>query len=382
MQSEKKAAIAAALLATFFTSPLSALAGESHSITELLSTAKSKIPHLLSDKKEDVRDLLSLVKGRHDRHHRYHRNDVCRQDFDADSLDVSSLSFENEFLIPGLTPGWSIMEGPVWKDGGLYMSHIGIKYFPELEEPSQPEMNNPSDLVLWKDGVLSTVEQRYGSNGLTLDMRGNLVAARHFDGSITEYESGAVLANSYDGARFNSPNDLIIGKRGDVYMTDPDWQANEVVQPQAAERAYHVDRSGNVTAISDGVNIEKPNGVYLSRNEKTLFVGGANGLFTFDVKRNGSVDVDSIEQVLVDTIPGTDGMTRDCAGNLWITSGNAVHVASFKGHKVKHLGQIPLSRVTNLAFGGEDGRTLYATVMGPETVGLYSVQVSIPGMPY
>ena len=88
MQSEKKAAIAAALLATFFTCPLSALADERSTITELLSTVKSKTPHLLTDKKE----------GRHDRHHRYHRTDVCRQDFDADSLDVSSLSFENEFL--------------------------------------------------------------------------------------------------------------------------------------------------------------------------------------------------------------------------------------------------------------------------------------------
>ena len=99
MQSEKKAAITAALLATFFTSPLSALAGESHSITETLSTAKSKIPLLLSEKKKDVLDLLSLVKGRHERHHRYHRNDVCRQDFDEDSLDVSSLSFESRLII-------------------------------------------------------------------------------------------------------------------------------------------------------------------------------------------------------------------------------------------------------------------------------------------
>lgn len=310
-------------------------------------------------------------------------DDVCKQAYNANALNPSALVFKQEFKIQGITPNWSILEGPVWKDGALYMNHIGIKYFAELENPWQSQLNNPSDLIKYENGKITTMAARYGANGMALDTNNQLITARHLDGSITAFDSKKILAAQYNGARFNAPNDLIISKAGIIYFTDPNWQASEPTRPQAAERAYVVDKQGGITAITDGVNIEKPNGIYLSKNERTLFIGGANGLFSLKINANGSVDTDSLQPQLPGIIPHTDGLSRDCAGNLWITSNGAVHVAKVTGtnNTLSYVGSAALPLVTNLAFGSPDGKTLFATVMG-EQVSLWSTRVDIPGMPY
>lgn len=291
---------------------------------------------------------------------------LCQQDVPA-TLDVSSLQFEKILEIEPLTPGFAILEGPLWVNDALLMSHIG---------GAVGDAPNPADLVALRDGKLELIEAGYGSNGLALDPTGSVVAARHADGTITRVTNGAVIAGSFNGSRFNSPNDLVISHTGDVYFSDPDWQAPKP-HPQTAERTYHVSAAGEVTSFGEGV-ISKPNGVKLSLDQRTLYVGGANGLFRFKRKSDGGV-IDKAQPVHAEHIPsGVDGMGMDCAGNLFVTADGKIHVLTANSDEL--ITSLDLPGVTNVAFGGKDGTAIYATTLG-EKPQVWIAESNIPGLP-
>lgn len=293
-------------------------------------------------------------------------NTLCQQE-ESYRLDVESLQFEKVLEIEPLTPGFAILEGPLWVGEGLIMSHIG---------GSVGDDPNPADLVILRDGKIEVIAAGYGSNGMALDPTGAVVAARHIDGTVARVGDGVVLAGSFKDNRFNSPNDVVIAPTGDVYFSDPDWQAPKP-HPQAAERAYHVSPSGKITPF--GAGITKPNGVMLSLDHQTLYVGGTNGLYRFELNDNGEV-IDKAKPVQAELIPsGVDGMTVDCAGNLYVTADGKVHVLAANSDEPITAFDIP--GVTNLAFGGKDGTTLYATTLG-ERPQLWSAQSNIPGLPF
>jgi gluconolactonase len=283
------------------------------------------------------------------------------------SLHHQRITFEKVLEVQPITPGFAILEGPLWVDGALLMSHIGA---------STNSKASISDLVALRDGKLEVVKAGYGSNGLALDPSGAVVAGRHADGSITRLTDGAVLAKGYKGKRFNSPNDLVFSKNDDLYFTDPDWQAPKP-RPQAAERAYHVSPSGKTTPFGNG--IEKPNGVMLSLNQRVLYLGGINGLYRFKLKDTGEV-IDKPERVQAQAIPGgVDGLTMDCAGNLFVTAGGKIHVLAAGSDEPLTSYEVP--GVTNVAFGGKDGTVIYATTLG-EKPQVWSAKSNIPGLPF
>lgn len=288
----------------------------------------------------------------------------CPKGFST-KINAANIEFKKVLEIDPLTPEFGILEGPVWVDGGLMMSNIGVAV------DTNP---NPADLVLLKGGQFSVVKQAYGGNGMTFDAAGNVIIARHLDGTITNLTTGQILASSYNGARFNSPNDVVVSSLGDIYFTDPDWQA-PAVRPQAAERVYHVDKAGVVTPF--GSVITKPNGVMLSLDEKTLYVGGTNGLYKFAVNEDGSV-VDAVNPVVI-IKSGVDGMSKDCAGNLYVTTDDKVLILSTKREVL--IGGYSVPGVTNVAFGGKDGKTLFATTLGARPQ-VFSAKVTIPGFPF
>lgn len=291
---------------------------------------------------------------------------LCQQEAPY-TLEVEGLQFEKVLEIEPLTPGFAILEGPLWVGDALLMSHIG---------GSVGDAPNPADLVVLRDGKLEVVKAGYGSNGMAIDPTGAVVAARHADGTVTRVADGTVLAGSFKDSRFNSPNDVVISPSGDVYFSDPNWQAPKP-HPQAAGRAYHVSPSGKITPYGGGIT--KPNGVMLSLDQKTLYVGGTNGLFRFELKSNGEV-IDKAKSVHAELIPsGVDGMTVDCAGNLYVTADGKVHVLAANSDEPITSFDIP--GVTNLAFGGKDGTTLYATTLG-EKPQLWAAQSNIPGLPF
>lgn len=282
-------------------------------------------------------------------------------------LQTDKIVFTKVLEIDPLTPGFAILEGPVWVGDRLFMSHIG---------GSVDDRPNTANLVSLREGKLELVREGYGSNGLALDQTGAVVAARHSDGSITRIKDGKVIAQGYQNNRFNSPNDLVFSKQGHLYFTDPDWQAPKP-RPQSAERAYHRAPSGKLTAF--GATIEKPNGVTLSLDQRRLYLGGTNGLYRFSVSGNGQV-VDKAERVQPEIITGgVDGMSLDCAGNLFVTADGKIHVLAAETDKL--LATYELPGVTNIAFGGEDGTTIYATTLG-ERPQVWKAQSVIPGLPF
>jgi gluconolactonase len=284
------------------------------------------------------------------------------------TLDFAAINFQQVAVVEPITSGFAILEGPVWYDGALRMSHIG-----GASSDGSPSV---SDLVEWRDGQISVVESDYGSNGLMLDGNGELLAARQKDGTVTRVATGEILAGNYNGARFNSPNDLIVSNLGDIYFSDPDWQSPNP-NPQDAERVYHINTDGNVTAF--GSQITKPNGVMLSFDEAFLYVGGTNGLYKFNVNADGSIVGDGTRIQAGRIYSGVDGMSKDCAGNIYVVAQNTVFILEAETDNV--LASYYLDGVTNVAFGGADGKAIFATTLGSQPK-LHSATVNIPGFPF
>ncbi|MBX2857394.1 MAG: SMP-30/gluconolactonase/LRE family protein [Cellvibrionaceae bacterium] len=280
--------------------------------------------------------------------------------------DLSKIKFTKVLELKPLTPGFAVLEGPVWMGDSLWMSHIGM---PSDKNP------NPADIIAYRDGKVSTVKKGYGANGLSFNAGGELVAARHLDGTITRVDDGKVLAAKYAKKRFNSPNDLVISAAGDIYFSDPDWQNPQ--PSQAKQLMYHVSTSGKITGF--GSVMEKPNGVMLSKDETSLYTGGVNGMFKYALKPDGSV-IDKPQPVAKAAIPeGVDGMSRDCAGNLYVTAADKLHILAAYSDKV--LASYPIPKATNVAFGGKNLSTIYVTTLG-EKPSLWQANSAIPGLPY
>jgi gluconolactonase len=293
-----------------------------------------------------------------------------------------------------------ILEGPVWLGDSLYLSEInngpanggfpggGMMALPTMAVPtSTVPASNPAPparlLKVSAAGVVSVVLEDSGTAGLAISPDGSLVGCNHKTGAITRFDlAGAPavdLVASYDGVRFNSPNDLAFGADGSLYFTDPDYQAPSPT-PQSATRAYRV-APGTTTAepIVEGRN--QPNGVSFAPDYKTLYLSGTDGVVAYPVMVDGTVG--AALPFASDTVRSSDGMVVDCAGNLYTTSNQVVTVVNSAGAEVARVSVPGVQSVTNVAFGGEDGLTLYITTLGTGTqVGLFKVVSSIPGMPY
>jgi gluconolactonase len=248
-------------------------------------------------------------------------------------------------------------EGPAFgPDGCVYFSDIGnriMKYDPATGKTT--EYRNPSGRA----------------NGLDFDPDGRLVAAEgankggnrrvtrtEKDGKIT------VLADSWKGKKLNSPNDLTVDTKGSVYFTDPRYVGDEPREIDT-ESVYRIDPDGTLTQII--TDVEKPNGILLSPDMKTLYVAESNPkgkqqLLAFPLKEDGSVGE---KKVLYDfgKDRGIDGMVVDAKGNIYGAAGDGkkggVYIFSPDG---KQLDFIPTPETpTNCVFGGKDRKTLYVT---------------------
>lgn len=270
------------------------------------------------------------------------------------------------------------VEGPVWIGDALYVSEMSyMSYDQTNQNVKQSRVLKVSD-----SGAVTIQIADSGSNGLAVGADGNIVAAVHKDGSITKYDlaTGAPtpIVTQYMNARFNSPNDLAIRSTGDIYFSDPNFQAPNS-PPQSATRVYRVAPGGVVTPIVD--SFSNPNGVTLSLDENTLYVAAGQGR-RYAINTDGSVGAGQN----FDPVSGADGMVVDCAGNLYVTraSTQSVFVYTPTGSPIGQI-DIPssegLQAVTNVAFGGPDHKTLFITGLG-NGKGLFRLTLDIPGRPY
>ena len=299
----------------------------------------------------------------------------------AELFDASALEFVKVAQTPAITPGFAVLEGGLCLNNTLIMSHIG----------SSNGVDAPrSDLVyLSVDNTIETYQKNLGTNGLTINAQGDVLAAMHSGiglgrVSMLHFASmtggnvsnglplGAIeqkaLAVEFDAKPFNSPNDVVVASNGVVYFSDPSWQAPNPA-PQLKERAYYkID--GVIRGF--GAEVERPNGLMLSRDEDVLYLGGKNGLFKYSLDSKGRVSGPG--QSLFE-LTSVDGMSRDCLGNIYITDTKQLTVINAKD---EILAQYPIPGATNVAFCGG---FIYVTAMGANP-SVYRSATPVPGLPF
>jgi gluconolactonase len=267
--------------------------------------------------------------------------------------------------------GFGFTEGAVWVD------ELGVLLFSDMNMGGGNTMGPPSQIRrLTPPASFDVLQPMSGSNGLALFAPTTLLAATHDTRSLSFFDArtGARtnIAITYQDKRFNSPNDIAIRDDGWVYFSDPNWQLGTRTS-ELKTALYRVQLTATTSTASAQLieELTQPNGVALSPDQKTLYVGSSgNDIFKYDVAADGSVS----NKTSFAKPGGSDGLTVDCAGNLYVTSG-AVEVFAPDGTK---LGEISVPNPSNVAFGGANAKTLYITAGDS----LYAIELNVPGFPY
>ncbi|WP_373989434.1 SMP-30/gluconolactonase/LRE family protein [Duganella sp. BuS-21] len=261
-----------------------------------------------------------------------------------------------------------LYEGPVWIKDALYFSDFTFG-------PGFPSRIRKLDA----DGKVSTVIEDSGSNGLATDGKGNLIAATHKYKSVSRYTldgKRSDVVKQYEGNVFNSPNDMALAADGTLYFSDPAFQRDAAPGGQDKTRVYRVATDGKVTVVDD--TLKNPNGVSLSPKGDVLYVNGMVG--EHGVLRSYAI-VNGVPQqgkTLVDKLGIPDGMAVDCHGNIYVTEHADQRLSVFTpaGQKIATI-KVD-ANVTNAAFGGADGKTLYITGAGA----VWQLKLAVTGSPY
>jgi gluconolactonase len=266
---------------------------------------------------------------------------------DGAGVDVSvpnSEPFAKTAKLEVIATGFGLAEGPVWYQNQLLVSDI------------------PANTVFAFSSTNQTVFQRTvfqkpsgNANGHRLDAQGRLLQAEH-GRQVTRLESDGtrtVLASKFDGKRLNSPNDLVVHGNGSIYFSDPTWGLGDPSQSELGFTGIYRITNGTVTLLNK--TLEQPNGLAFSRDQKTLYVSDAtNTIRAFPVLANGDLGAPR------DFAKGNDGLVLDAQGRVWAANGG-VSVYGSDGKLISSIARPGSKDVTNLAFGGADGKTLFVT---------------------
>ena len=238
--------------------------------------------------------------------------------------------------------------------------------------------DQPNNRILkWSvEGKLSTFKEPAGrANGMYFDAKGNLIACADEKTalwSIAPDGKETVLLSEFEGKKLCGPNDVWVAPDGGMYLTDPFYARSwwdYKTRPQDMEAVYYLspDRKTFKRVITD---YQKPNGIIGTPNGKTLFVADiqARKTYGYDIQPDGSLTNKRLAAA-----SGSDGMTIDAEGNLYLSSGRGVAVFD---KDAKSLGSIPVPEMpANVCFGGKDKKTLFICAR----TGFYSVRMKFPG---
>lgn len=287
---------------------------------------------------------------------------------------------------PQLAATLTFTEGPtVAADGSVYFT----------------EIVNQRIMKLGTDGKLTVFRENSNvANGMLFDPEGRLVVC---EGATfqrpgvkvsgiprvtrTDMKTGQIetLADNFEGKPLTGPNDVTIDSKGRLYFTELNGAA-----------VYRIDAPGKIVRILSAPNVQSPNGIQISPDDRILYLieanqaqGGARLIRAYDLQADGSV---TNMRVHFDFSPGrsADGMSIDMEGNLWASAGLnhlrgtsetldtkcGIHVISPQGKRIKFI-PIVEDTITNNAFGGPDMKTLYITA----GKNLYQVRTDIAGLP-
>lgn len=287
---------------------------------------------------------------------------IVREDPRLDALVPADAQIEV------LASGFRWSEGPVWirEEGCLLFSDIpNNSIFRWKEGEGLSLFMKPSGYT----GVVDYAPEP-GSNGLTLDPQGRLVAMEHGDRRVSRLERDGgkkTLADSYRGKRLNSPNDGVYNSRGDLYFTDPPYGLPGRWDDPRRELdfcgVFRLSAGGELTLLTD--KMSRPNGLAFSPDERTLYVANSDPdhavWMSFPVLPDGTLGSGEVfadvTQMVRDGYPGLpDGFKLDAQGHLFATAPGGVHVYAPDGTR---LGRLDTGgRTANCAWG-EDGSTLF-----------------------
>jgi gluconolactonase len=301
--------------------------------------------------------------------------------------------------------GFGLTEGPVWvpegNSGYLLFSDLvsnviykwsppkgDVSVFLDKAGYSGTDFNNAGTQT--KRGRMAVI--MIGPNGITRDPQGRVVFCASPDGTIVRLEkdgSRTILADKFEGKRFNGPNDLAVRSDGAVYFTDSDFGLRGSSKSPQKEMSFNgvwLVKDGKTTLVIDDKTLGGfPNGITLSPDEKYLYLTSSfTKMMRYELKPDGTIGAGKVFFEGGEGI--VDGMKTDRKGNLYSTGGAGpgnIRVSSPEG---KQLGVIHLPVVlkeprqqicaTNVAFGDADGKGLYITAC----TDLYRIRVNVPGV--
>jgi gluconolactonase len=268
-----------------------------------------------------------------------------------------------------------------WAEGPVWFGDLGCLVFSDI--PNQR-------MLRWVDGGgVSTFRTPSNfANGNTRDRQGRLISCEHGGRRVTRTEidgSITVLADSFQGKRLNSPNDVVVKSDGSIWFTDPtygiksNYEGYRADPEQPTRNVYRLDpATGELNALV--TDFGQPNGLAFSPDENILYVADSSSshdvtaprhIRAFDVVDGRRLVNDRVFCTLDIGLP--DGFRLDVGGNLWTSAGDGVHCFSPQGAL---LGKIMVPQtVANLTFGGPRGNRLFITA----TRSLYAVYTATNG---
>ena len=269
-----------------------------------------------------------------------------------------------------LASGMKFTEGPVW--------------LPKQKKLVFSDIPN-SKLMQWSDADgLSVYRDSEQANGNILDLQGRIISCQHKARNIIRLEtdgSATVLADQFDGKRFNSPNDVAVRSDGTLWFTDPPWGLTGPHEIPG-HWVYKLDpKSGKVDVVLK--SLAMPNGIVFSPDEKRIYIADTGGhkrhpdpkfhklsatIQCHDIEKGGKLGKKRFQ---IDA--GSDGMAVDVNGNLYTTHRGKVHIYDADGHELEQI-DVP-EGPANVCFGGDDFKTLFITAR----TSLYSVRVKVAG---
>lgn len=280
-------------------------------------------------------------------------------------------------LEPGAEPEL-LWTGAAWTEGPLWLPETASVRWSDI----------PNNRILQFDSATGRTsvyrEPAEFTNGRTLDLNGHVVECSHGRRAVERDRNGAVstIVDGFDGHRLNSPNDVVVASDGSIWFTDPPYGIlASGLEGHPGEKEYggcfvfrFEEATGRLTPVV--TDMLHPNGLAFSPDESLLYVadtsfgdfeGGKSHIRVYDVVdgecRNGRLFAEV-------SPPVPDGFRVDVEGRVWTSTGDSVLVIAPDGEEV---GRIPMpERVSNLCFGGADGRDLYITA----TTSLYRIRTT------
>jgi gluconolactonase len=285
----------------------------------------------------------------------------------------------HDAAIEKVADGFVFLEGPVWRSADSRLFYSDLRGNAIYQWTAADGVRDHSKPFFAGDG---TGLRGVGPNGIALDAEGRLLACVYGSRSVIRIEKDGTrttLADRYQGKRLNSPNDLVVAGDGTVYFTDPSFGLegtdNSPLREQTVNGVYRIRPDGEVTLLTG--EQERPNGLVLSPDERTLYVansgGTVTGWYAYDLGPSGLSNKRVFHDITgVQGEGGADGMKVDLAGNVYATGPGGVWILAPDG---THLGTIrPPEALTNVGWG-EDGRTMYIT----GRTALYRIRLSARG---